>query len=95
MKVDMKTGIARTSSIVKMASPFIEKKAAASIADYLNQHRETRFAIENPDSVVIEAECPADSPTEKPLFPIFSAVFLGIALGVAIGAILAQMGKPE
>lgn len=95
MKVDMKTGIARTSSIVKMASPFIEKKAAASIADYLNQRRETRFAIENPDGVVVESECSTDAPPRNPLLPIFSAGFLGIALGVAIGAILAQMGKPE
>lgn len=95
MKVDIKTGVARTSSLVKMASPFIEKKAAASLADYLNQRREARFALENPESVVAESECNTDNPAENPLFPILSAGFLGIALGVAMGALLARVGKAE
>ncbi len=95
MKVDMKTGFARTATLAKMASPFIEKRAAASVADYLNQRREARFALENPESASPNPQCPADEPTENPLFPILSAGFLGIALGTAIGALLAQMRKAE
>lgn len=93
MKVNLQTGIARTSKLVKMASPFIEKKAAASVADYLNQRRETRFALKNPAPV--KAQCPDEKPAENPLLPILSAGFLGAALGAAIGTLLAKRGTIE
>lgn len=91
MKVDLQTGITRTSKLVKMASPFIEKKAAASVADYLNQRRDARLAIENPPPD--DPQCPTETPAENPLLPILSAAFLGIAFGAAIGAFLAAKGN--
>ena len=66
----------RIAPLARIAAPFLEKKAAGTLADYLNRRR---FS---PDGELIPAEEPSQPGA---LWAIAAAGLLGLALGISGG----------
>ena len=88
--VDVETGLKRSAPLLKMAAPFVEKKAAATIADFLNRRRETRLLAERGETAIETAPPPQPSWVERSLLPLVSALVLGIGVGISAGILWAK-----
>lgn len=88
--VDLESGLKRTGKLVKVASPFLEKKAASAVADFLNRRREARYLAEHGETVAETPPPPEPSWVERSLVPLVSAMVLGIALGISAGILWAK-----
>ncbi len=86
--MDLDSGLKRTAPLLKMASPFLEKKAAATVADFLNRRREARWIAEHGESTAETS--PEPSWVERSLLPLVSALVLGIGVGISAGILWAK-----
>ncbi len=80
--MEKEAALQQAATVLRVFSPFLQKKAAATLADYLN---ERRFPS-------------ADDPIpEKPgaLGAVLAAGVLGVALGVSAGILWAKTGGKQ
>lgn len=83
--VDLGTGLKRSGVLLKMASPFLEKKAAAAVAEFLNRRREARLMAERGETPPETPPPPEPSWVERSLLPLVSALVLGVGVGISAG----------
>ena len=81
---NVETGLKRTAPLLKMAAPFVEKKAAATVADFLNRRRDARLAAQHGEPAD-ETPPPPPSWMERSLLPLISALVLGLGAGISAG----------
>ena len=95
----MHPALTKLPTVLKVASPLVEKRAATYAADYLNKRRETRLAQTKAldealtfDPAILKALC--DQQTEpaavaKPSSGMMALVGLvGVGVGVVLGLFL-------
>ncbi len=88
--MNVETGLKRTGMLLRMANPVLQKRAAATVADFLNKRREASWQAEHGEIAVESDPPPQPSWVERSLVPLVSAVVLGMGVGVTAGILWAK-----